>query len=155
VTSGCIESIFLERIAREVRPPMDSPTKNTNKMQKSLCLGTESSKSKMSPTLTIPNISEKLSPLGLDNNYKVTESAPKILGVQWNVKNGLKIYFLTIRLRVSISHEVVTELVTCLRTHKHYKQMLLRVEKENATGPCTHHVHAIVHFKTMYRNPGI
>jgi len=26
--------------------------------------------------------------------------------------------------------------------------MLLCVEKENATGPCTHHVHAIVHFKT-------
>jgi len=101
----------------------------------------------MASGLTIPPISEKLSTLGLDNNYTVTESAPNILGEPWNVKEGLKIYFLTIRLRVSISHEVVMELVTCLRAHKHYKQMLLCVEKENATGPCTHHVHAIVHFK--------
>ena len=64
-----------------------------------------------------------------------------------SVKEGLKVYFLTINLRVDIFHEVVTELVTCLRGHKHYKQMLLCVEKGNATGPCTHHVHAIVHFQ--------
>jgi len=48
------------------------------------------------------------SSLGLDDNYKMTNSPPNILGETWNVKDGLKIYFLTVRLRVDISHECVT-----------------------------------------------
>jgi len=31
--------------------------------------------------------------------------------------------------------------------------MLLSVEKENAVGPCTHHVHAIIHFKVNVPKP--
>jgi len=68
--------------------------------------------------------SEKISmssALGLEDKDNKTNPPPNILGATWDVKEGLKVYFLTIRLRVDISHEVVTELVTCLRGHKHYK----------------------------------
>jgi len=65
----------------------------------------------------------------------------------WAVGDGLKIYFVTVRLSVDVSHEFCKKLVQGFRDHKHYKQMLFSVEKENAVGPCTHHIHAVVHFK--------
>jgi len=87
------------------------------------------------------NAEKNVIALGLDYNYKSTESA----GKQWTPKDGLKVYFLTVRLRVDFSHENALELVASLRAHKQVKQMLLSIEKENAVGPCTHHVHAIMH----------
>ena len=74
-------------------------------------------------------------------------------GENWTPKMGLKVYFLTLRLRVDISHEVCLELVASLRAHKHFKQMLLSLEKENAVGPTTHHVHAILHFTENVPKP--
>ena len=65
--------------------------------------------------------------LGLDYNYNYKNG-----GKTWTPKDGLKVYFLTVRLRVDFSHENTLELVSCLKAHKHYKQMLLSVEKENA-----------------------
>ena len=88
------------------------------------------------------NTSENVIALGLDYNYNIT----KMAGKQWTPKDGLKVYFLTVRLKVDFTHEKALELVSCLKAHKHYKQMLLSIEKENAVGPCTHHVHAIIHF---------
>ena len=87
--------------------------------------------------------------LGLDYNYNIT----KMAGKPWTPKDGLKVYFLTVRLRVDFSHENALELIACLRGHKHYKQMLFSMEKENAVGPCTHHVHAIIHFTENVPKP--
>jgi len=86
--------------------------------------------------------------LGLDYNYNYKNG-----GKTWTPKDGLKVYFLTLRLRVNISHEVCLELVASLKAHKHVKQMLLSLEKENAVGPTTHHVHAIVHFTENVPKP--
>jgi len=80
--------------------------------------------------------------LGLDYNYKISSSeSPK-----WTPKMGLKVYFLTLRLRVDFSHENCYKLIAALQGQKQFKQMLFSLEKENAVGPCTHHVHAIIHF---------
>ena len=83
---------------------------------------------KNSPKNTPENI--EIDPLGLDYTYKITKRA----GKQWTPEDGLKVYFLTVRLRVDFSHENTLELVTCLKAHKHYKQMLFSMEKENAVG---------------------
>jgi len=56
-------------------------------------------------------------------------------------------------MRVDISPESTQNLVTSLQGRKDYKQMLLCVEKENAVGPCTHHVHAIINFTENVPKP--
>jgi len=91
----------------------------------------------------------EIDPLGLDYNYNIK----KMAGKQSTPKDVLKVYFLTVRLRVNFSHENALELVTCLKVHKLYKQILFSIEKENAVGPCTHHVHAIILFTQNVPNP--
>ena len=87
----------------------------------------------------LPLPSPLSSVLGLDDKAKDKNG--------WSVGDGLKIYFVTVRLRVDVSRECCENLVKGFCDHKHYKQMLFSVEKENAVGPCTHHIHAVVHFK--------
>jgi len=86
------------------------------------------------------------SPLGLDDHDNDK-------GPEWTVNDGLRVYFVTIRLRVDISPECVSYIMEMLEKHKQYEQMLLCVEKENAAGPCTHHMHALVHFKQNIPKP--
>jgi len=66
---------------------------------------------------------------------------------------GLRVYFITICLRVDISHDCCSYIVRMLKKHKQYEQMLLCMEKENAVGPCTHHIHSIVQFKENIPKP--
>jgi len=101
---------------------------------------------KMASGLTIPTISVPSSPLGLDDNDNDN-------GSEWTVNDGLRVYFITIRLRVDMSHECCSYIMKMLQKHKLMEQMLLCLEKENAAGPCTHHLHSLVHFKQNIPKP--
>jgi len=58
--------------------------------------------------------------LGLDYNYNIT----KMAGKNWTPKDGLKVYFLTVRLRVDFSHENALELVASLKAHKRRRSFI-------------------------------
>jgi len=57
------------------------------------------------------------------------------------------------RLRVNMSHDCCSYIVKMLKKHKQFQQMLLCMEKENAAGPCTHHLHSLVQFKENIPKP--
>jgi len=61
-----------------------------------------------------------------------------------------KTFFLTIRPSTDIDQACVDELVKFWKKQKNIQQTYCVIEKQGKTGPCTHHLHAYLHYNVPF-----